>query len=241
MSFVSRSLHSPLKQALEIKQRLHSWFVLGDWEKIFQDPYPQERGHSFQPKRQNFVGGLKYFFSFFFESFCIYRFVGVQWKFFWRVVGRDHCFSAPLSWFLHETGLESLKNTSARCFSLTCQRKDSKKAKEHRQFVASLGAGVQPRPTVQLFVPVSDVEKRPSSVYQVWARLTKLWRCKELRRFGWFFGYFSFSEGIFRNKPNQRMQFRRTYKVGKFEVKKAKNKEAVSKNVVRVATSPSSP
>ena len=35
---------------------------------------------------------------------------------------------------LHETGLESLKITSARCFSLKCQRKDSKKAKEHRQF-----------------------------------------------------------------------------------------------------------
>ena len=30
------------------------------------------------------------------------------------------------------------------------------------------------------------------AVYQVSARLTKLWRCKGLRRFGWFFGYFSF-------------------------------------------------
>ena len=41
--------------------------------------------------------------------------------------------------FLHETGLESLKIISARCFSLKCQRKDSKKAKEHRQFHGVLG------------------------------------------------------------------------------------------------------
>ena len=74
-----------------------------------------------------------------------------------RGAWRDLCFPAPFSWFLQETGLESLKITSARCFSLKCQRKDSKKAKEHRQFVASLGASVQPRSTV-LFMPVSDVE-----------------------------------------------------------------------------------
>ena len=35
--------------------------------------------------------------------------------------------------------LESLKITSARCFLLKCQRKDSKKAKEHRQFRGVLG------------------------------------------------------------------------------------------------------
>ena len=49
-----------------------------------------------------------------------------------RGVWREHCFPAPFSWFLHETGLESLKiyfNTSARCFSLKCQRKTSKKSK----------------------------------------------------------------------------------------------------------------
>ena len=34
---------------------------------------------------------------------------------------------------------ESLKITSARCFLLKCQRKDSKKAKEHRQFHGVLG------------------------------------------------------------------------------------------------------
>ena len=44
-----------------------------------------------------------------------------------------------ISWFLHETGLESLKITSARCFLLKCQRKVSKKAKEHRQFRGVLG------------------------------------------------------------------------------------------------------
>ena len=37
------------------------------------------------------------------------------------------------------------------------------------------------------------------------------------------------------------MKFRRTNKVGKFEVKKVKNKGAVSKNVVRVAISPRFP
>ena len=56
-----------------------------------------------------------------------------------RGAWRDHCFPEPFSWFLHETGLESLKITSARCFLLKCQRKDSKKAKEHRQFRGVLG------------------------------------------------------------------------------------------------------
>ena len=37
------------------------------------------------------------------------------------------------------------------------------------------------------------------------------------------------------------MKFRKTNKVGKFEVKKVRNKGAVSKNVVRVAISPRSP
>ena len=37
------------------------------------------------------------------------------------------------------------------------------------------------------------------------------------------------------------MKFRRTHKVGKFEVKKVKNKGAVIKNGVRVAISPRSP
>ena len=56
-----------------------------------------------------------------------------------REAWRDHRFPAPFSWFLHETGLEDLKITSARCFSLKCQRKDSKKAKEDRQFLGVLG------------------------------------------------------------------------------------------------------
>ena len=56
-----------------------------------------------------------------------------------RGAWRDHCLPGPFSWFLHETGLESLKITSARCFLLKCQRKDSKKAKEHRQFHGVLG------------------------------------------------------------------------------------------------------
>ena len=56
-----------------------------------------------------------------------------------RGAWRDHCFPEPFSWFLHETGLESLKITSALCFLLKCRRKDSKKAKEHRQFRGVLG------------------------------------------------------------------------------------------------------
>ena len=45
----------------------------------------------------------------------------------------------PFSWFLHKIGREDLKITSASCFSLRFQRKDSKKAKEHRQFRGVLG------------------------------------------------------------------------------------------------------
>ena len=37
------------------------------------------------------------------------------------------------------------------------------------------------------------------------------------------------------------MKFRRTNKIGKFEVKIVKNKEAASKNVVRVGITPRSP
>ena len=58
---------------------------------------------------------------------------------FLRGAWRDHCFPEPFSWFLHKTGLESLKITSACCFLLKCERKDSKKAKEHRQFRGVLG------------------------------------------------------------------------------------------------------
>ena len=58
---------------------------------------------------------------------------------------------------------------------------------------------------------------------------------------GGFSDIFLFPEGIFLKEPNQRMKFRRTNKVGKFEVKKVKNKGAVTKNVVRVAISPHSP
>ena len=58
---------------------------------------------------------------------------------------------------------------------------------------------------------------------------------------GGFSDIFLFSEGIFKKEPDQRIQFRKTNKFGKFEVKKVKNKGAVSKNVVRVAISPRSP
>ena len=53
--------------------------------------------------------------------------------------------------------------------------------------------------------------------------------------------FFFFLKEFFKNEPYQRIKFRRTNKVGKFEVKKVKNKGAVSKNVVRVAITPRSP
>ena len=56
-----------------------------------------------------------------------------------------------------------------------------------------------------------------------------------------FLDIFLFPEEIFKKEPDQRMKFRKTNKVEKFEVKKVKNKGAVSKNVVRVAICPRSP
>ena len=75
---------------------------------------------------------------------------------------RDSCFPEPHSCFLHETGLESLNIASARCFFYwNVKGKTRKKRKNTDSSVASLGAGVQPRSTVQLFMPVSGVEKPP--------------------------------------------------------------------------------
>ena len=53
--------------------------------------------------------------------------------------------------------------------------------------------------------------------------------------------FFFFLKELKKKKPHQKMNFRKTNKVGKFEVKKVRNKGAVSKNVVRVAISPRSP
>ena len=58
---------------------------------------------------------------------------------------------------------------------------------------------------------------------------------------GGFSDIFLFPEGIFKKESYQKMKFRRSNKVGKFEVKMVKNKGAVSKNVVRVAITPRSP
>ena len=80
----------------------------------------------------------------------------------------------------HETGLESLKNTSARCFLLKCQRKTRKKRKGTASFVASLGAGILPRSTIQLFMLVSGVAKPPFCA--VFSRLWGvIWRGKAFR------------------------------------------------------------
>ena len=58
---------------------------------------------------------------------------------------------------------------------------------------------------------------------------------------GGFSDIFLFPEGIFTKEPDQRIKFRRTNKVGRFEVNNVKNKEAMNKNVVRVAMTPRSP
>ena len=88
-------------------------------------------------------------------------------------------------------------------------------------------------------MPVSDVEKRPSSPFFLSFGVS----LGELKPFvlGGFSDIFLFPEGIFKKEPNQRMKFRRTNKVGKVELKKVKKKGAVSKNVVRDAISPRSP
>ena len=53
--------------------------------------------------------------------------------------------------------------------------------------------------------------------------------------------FFLFLKELFKKEPDQAMKYRRTNKVGKFEVKKVKSKGAVSKNVVRIAISPRFP
>ena len=48
---------------------------------------------------------------------------------------------------------------------MKCQRKDSKKAKEYRQFRGVLGRLRTAAMTVQLFMPISGVEKWPFSKF----------------------------------------------------------------------------
>ena len=56
-----------------------------------------------------------------------------------------------------------------------------------------------------------------------------------------FWIFFFFLKEFLKKEPDQAMKYRKTNKVGKFEVKKVKKKGALSKNVVRVAISPRSP
>ena len=84
---------------------------------------------------------------------------------------RDHCFPEQFSGFLHETGLEGLKITSARCFLLKCQRKDSKKVKEHRQFRGVLGRWG----TVAIDRTTFHACQRCRIVFKVFSRLVN-WR-----------------------------------------------------------------
>ena len=65
-------------------------------------------------------------------------------------------------------------------FHWNIKGKTRKKRKNTASFVASLGAGVEPRSTVQLFMPVSNVEKWPSSLFfsRLWG---VIWRVKAFR------------------------------------------------------------
>ena len=97
-----------------------------------------------------------------------------------RGAWRDHRFPEPLSWFLHETGLESLKITSARCFLLKCQRKVSKKAKEHRQFHGVLGRWRTAAIDRTTFHACQRCRK--TAVFAVFSRLwVVIWRGKAFR------------------------------------------------------------
>ena len=97
-----------------------------------------------------------------------------------RGAWRDHCFPEPFSWFLHETGLESLKITSACCFLLKCQRKDSKKAKEHRQFRGVLGRWRTA--TIDRTTFHACQRCRKMAVFAVSSRLwSVIWRVKAFR------------------------------------------------------------
>ena len=70
--------------------------------------------------------------------------------------------------------------TSARCFSLNCQRKDAKKAKEHRRFCGVLGRWhTLPRSTVQLSC-LSAMSKN-GRLCSLFSTLGVIWRGKAFR------------------------------------------------------------
>ena len=110
-----------------------------------------------------------------------------------RGAWRDQCFPEPFSWFLHEPGkgkgnyLTSVAKQVLKVWRLllhavfywNVEGKTRKKRKNTASFVASLGAGVQPRSTVQLFMLVSGVEKRRFGSF---SRLRSvIWRGKAFR------------------------------------------------------------
>ena len=97
-----------------------------------------------------------------------------------RGAWRDHRFPEPFSWFLHETGLESLKITSARVFFIEMSKESLEKAKEHRRFRCVLGRWRTAAIDRTTFHAVSGVEKPPFS--QFFSRLWGvIWRWKAFR------------------------------------------------------------
>ena len=89
------------------------------------------------------------------------------------------CFPAPFSWFLHVLGLESLKNTSALCFSFKCQRKDSKEGKQHHAFRGVLGHWRKAAIDRTSFHACQRCRKTAAAVFTVFSRLWAVnWRGK---------------------------------------------------------------
>ena len=96
---------------------------------------------------------------------------------------RDYCFRAPFSWFLHETGLESLKIISASCFSfkkINVKGKPWKRSKEHRQYFGVLGRWCTAAIDCTTFQGCQRCRK--TAVFAVFSRLWGIiWRVKAFR------------------------------------------------------------
>ena len=98
-----------------------------------------------------------------------------------RGAWRDHCFPAPFFLIFTRNRPSKSEDHLCRLFFIEMSKKRlEKKRKNTASFMASLGAGVQPRLTVQLFIPVSVVEKM--AIFAVCSRLRGvIWRGKAFR------------------------------------------------------------
>ena len=76
-----------------------------------------------------------------------------------EIIASQRCFPD----FHTKQALKVWRSPLHAVFYWNVKGKARKKRKNTASFVASLGAGVQPRSTVQLFMVVNDNEKQPSS------------------------------------------------------------------------------